>query len=77
VNDLADVLFPIPLTQTQKEYLLYNAMGLVVNGEYVWTLAWNAYWAAGGQTTTNKNNVLKMLTPLVKFMFRMAEFQLS
>jgi len=77
VNDLASQLFPFPITQIQRDYLMYNAMGLVVNGEGVWTTAWNAYWAAGGQTTTNKNNVLKMLTPLLKFMFRMAEFQLG
>jgi len=77
VNDLASQLFAIPITQTQRDYLMYNAMGLVLNGEGVWTTAWNAYWAAGGQTTTNKNNVLKMLTPLLKFMFRMAEFQLG
>jgi uncharacterized protein (DUF1800 family) len=77
VNDLATQLFPFPLTQTQKDYLMYNAMGLVANGEGSWTTAWNTYWAAGGQTTTNKNNVLKMLTPLLKFMFRMAEFQLG
>jgi hypothetical protein len=77
VNDLSTQLFPIPLTQTQKDYLMYNAMGLVVNGEGSWTTAWNAYWAPGGQTTTNKNLVLKMLTPLLKFMFRMAEYQLG
>jgi uncharacterized protein (DUF1800 family) len=77
INDLSTQLFPIPLTQTQKDYLMYNAMGLVVNGEGSWTTAWNAYWAAGGQTTANKNLVLKMLTPLLKFMFRMAEYQLS
>ena len=77
VNDLAAQLFPFPLTQVQKDYLMYSAMGLVVNGEGSWTTAWNTYWAVGGQTTTNKNNVLKMLTPLLKFMFRMAEFQLG
>jgi uncharacterized protein (DUF1800 family) len=77
VNDLASQLFSIPITQNQRDYLMYNAMGLVVNGEGSWTTAWNAYWAAGGQTATNKNNVLKMLTPLLKFMFRMAEFQLG
>jgi uncharacterized protein (DUF1800 family) len=77
INDLATQLFPIPLTKTQSDYLMYNVMGLVVNGEGAWTTAWNAYWAAGGQTTANKNIVLKMLTPLLKFMFRMAEFQLG
>ena len=77
VNDLATQLFPIPLTQTQIDYLMYSAMGLTVNGEGSWTTAWNTYWAPGGQTPTNKNLVLKMLTPLLKFMFRMAEFQLG
>lgn len=77
IDDLADALFPIPLTQAQKDYLMYNAMGLKLNDEYEWTTVWNTYWAPNGQTTTNRNNVLKMLDPLLKFMFRMAEFQLS
>lgn len=77
VDDLAAALFPLPLTKTQKDYLLYNAMGLKISDEYEWTLLWNTYWASGGQTTTNKNNVLKLLDPLLKFMFRMAEYHLS
>lgn len=77
IADLADALFPIPLTQSQKDYLMYNAMGLKLMDEYEWTAVWNAYWAPGGQTTANKNNALKSLDPLLKFMFRMAEFQLS
>jgi hypothetical protein len=77
ISDLADALFPFPITQTQKDYLMYNAMGLKQNDEYEWTTVWNTYWAPGGQTTTNKNNILKMLDPLLKFMLRMAEFQLS
>lgn len=77
IADLADTLFPIQLTQSQKDYLMYNAMGLKQMDEYEWTVVWNAYWAPGGQTTVNKNNVLKELDPLLKFMFRMAEFELS
>ncbi len=77
IQDLADALFPIPLTQSQKDYLMYNATGLKLMDEYEWTTVWNAYWAPGGQTTANKNNVLKSLDPLLKFMFRIAEFQLS
>jgi uncharacterized protein (DUF1800 family) len=77
IADLADALCPIPLTQSQKDYLMYNAMGLKLMDEYEWTSVWNAYWAPGGQTTANKNNALKSLDPLLKFMFRMAEFQLS
>jgi uncharacterized protein (DUF1800 family) len=77
IADLAETLFPIPPTQSQKDYLMYNAMGLKQMDEYEWTAVWNAYWAQGGQTTANKNNVLKSLDPLLKFMLRMAEFQLS
>lgn len=77
IADLADALFPIPLTQSQKDYLMYNVMSLKLNDEYEWTTVWNTYWAPGGQTTVNKSNVLKSLDPLLKFMFRMAEFQLS
>jgi uncharacterized protein (DUF1800 family) len=77
IDDLAEALFPFLITQSQKDYLMYNAMSLKQNDEYEWTTVWNTYWAPGGQTTTNKTNVLKMLDPLLKFMFRMAEFQLS
>ena len=75
VDDLAAALFPLPITNTQKDYLLYNTMGLKLSDEYEWTLLWNAYSAS--PTTTNKNNVLKLLDPLLKFMFRMAEYHLS
>ncbi len=75
VDDLAAALFPVAITKTQKDYLMYNAMGLKVSDEYEWTLLWNAY--AASQTTTNRNNLLKLLDPLLKFMFRMAEYHLS
>ncbi len=77
IDDLAEDLFPIAITKNQIDYVMYNAMGLRQNGEYDWTLAWNAYNAPGGNTTANRNLVLKMLDPMLKFMFRMAEFQLS
>jgi hypothetical protein len=77
IDDLAAALYPIPLTKTQKDYLLYNVMGLKIGAEYEWTMLWSTYWASGGQTTTNKNNVLKLLDPLLKFMLRMPEYQLS
>ena len=56
---------------------MYNAMGLKQMDEYEWTTVWNTYLAPGGQTAINKSNVLKMLDPLLKFMFRMAEYQLA
>jgi uncharacterized protein (DUF1800 family) len=75
VDDLAAALYPLALTKTQKEYLLYSAMGLKVSDEYEWTLLWNAY--STNPTTTNRNNLLKLLDPLLKFMFRMPEYHLS
>ncbi|MBI3579876.1 MAG: DUF1800 domain-containing protein [Ignavibacteriales bacterium] len=77
IDDFAADLFPIPLTQNQKDYLIYNAMGLRHGGEYDWTNAWDAYNAPGGNTSTNLSNLLKMLDPLLKFMLRMAEYQLT
>jgi uncharacterized protein (DUF1800 family) len=77
IDDLASALFPLAITKNQKDYLLYNVMGLKQNAEYEWTNVWTAYWAPGGQTTTNKNNVLKFLDPLLKFMLRMPEHHLS
>ena len=77
IDDLAAALYPIPLTKTQKDYLFYSVMGLKIGAEYEWTMLWSTYWAPNGQTTTNKNNVLKLLDPLLKFMLRMPEYQLS
>ena len=77
IEELAVDLFPIPLTQNQKDYLIYNVMGLARGGEYNWTDTWNAYHAPGGNTATNRNLVLKMLDPLLKFMLRLAEYQLA
>ncbi len=77
IEGLAEDLFPIDVTKIQKDYLIYNAMGLRQGGEYDWTDAWNAYNAPGGNTETNRTLLLRMLDPLLKFMFRMAEFQLS
>lgn len=77
IDDLAEDLFPFPLTSNQKDYLLYNAMGLHQQDEYEWRVIWNAYNSPGGNTQQNKTSLLNKLDPLLKFMFRMAEFQLS
>lgn len=75
VDDLASEISPIPLTENQKEYLLYNVLGLTHTAEYEWTQRWNTYLQ--DPTPQNTNNVLSPLTTLMKFIFRIAEFQLS
>ena len=56
----------------------WNALGQTVTvtfGPLVKSFTLNAKGAT--DTKLDKNNVLKLLTPLLKFMFRMAEYQLA
>jgi uncharacterized protein (DUF1800 family) len=76
VDDLAHELSPIPLTQKQKEYLLYNVMNLPQTALYNWTEQWNAY-LQNPNNTTARTYVTNTLTNLLKFMLRLAEAQLA
>ena len=80
IDDIAsDLLPPIkdvnPITPAQKDYLLYNVMGLVQNDEYEWTTIWNNA-LKNPPDQQSLNSVTNKLKGLFKFMMRMAEFQL-
>lgn len=75
VSDLADDLIPAyPLTQAQREYLAAEV--LMVGGQvYEWTTIWNDY-KANPTNVTKKNAAQNRLQSLLRFVFRMAEYQL-
>jgi uncharacterized protein (DUF1800 family) len=77
IESLAADLMAIPLTENQKQELMYAAMGLKPGGEYDWTAAWYAYHTPGGNTANNRTLLLRMLEPLLTFMLRMPEYQLA
>jgi len=67
-------MFILPLTQQELTYLVDNIFlpGLPL---YEWTSEWNKYKQNPNDTKT-KSLIISQLTQLVRFMFRMAEFQL-
>jgi uncharacterized protein (DUF1800 family) len=75
VSELAALLFSLEPTANQKEYLIQNVLipGLP---DYEWMNYWAAY-AADPNNTTKRNLVSTKITALLKFMFRMAEYQLA
>ena len=75
VGEIADAMFAIELTANQKDYLVASVLipGLP---DYEWTVYWSQY--IGDPNSTQKRNaVVTRLNALMKFMMRMAEFQLS
>jgi hypothetical protein len=75
ISEWADILFPFELTADQLEYLDRSVLipGLP---DYVWTQYWASY-VADPNNTQKKNAVVTRLNALLKFMMRMAEFELS
>jgi hypothetical protein len=75
VGELAGRLFPIDLTAGQVEYLIRNVLipGLP---DYEWTTYWSLY-TADPTISKNRDAVVARLNALLKFMLRMAEFQLA
>ncbi len=73
VDDIIADLLPFDLTSNQKEYLLYHVMGLTHTAEYEWTQRWNEYVA----NPSNSQALTITLQALLKFVLRMAEYQLA
>ncbi len=73
--ELAGSLFPIDLTANQKEYLVSNVLipGLP---DYEWTVYWDTF-SADPNNTQKRGAVVTRINALLKFMMRMAEFELS
>ncbi|MBI2428048.1 MAG: DUF1800 domain-containing protein [Ignavibacteriales bacterium] len=81
IDDIANDLLPpiknsASISPEQKEYLLYSVMGLVKSDEYEWTDNWIAAHQ-NPPVTTAVNLVTNKLKTVLKFMMRMAEFQLT
>ena len=68
-------LLATPLNANQKNFLIDTIM-LGLNPRMSWTIAWNAYKAATTPTATQIQNVRTPLENLMKYLFRMAEFQI-
>jgi uncharacterized protein (DUF1800 family) len=75
VSGLASLLFSVDLTANQTEYLIRSVLipGLP---DYEWMNYWAAY-AADPNNAQTRNLVATKVTALLKFMLRMAEFQLA
>ncbi|MEW5799461.1 MAG: DUF1800 domain-containing protein [Bacteroidota bacterium] len=81
VDEIAvDLLPPIKnglsITPDQKEYLMYSVMHLVKNDEYEWTNNWIAA-RQNPPVPASVTLVTNTLKSLLKFMMRMAEYQLT
>lgn len=74
IEDLSNILFPKGLTQQQKDYLLTQVF-LVNLPEYEWGVEWNQY-KSNPNNAGYKSAVKNKLDTLIRFMLRMAEFQL-
>ena len=75
VGEFAEAVFALELTANQKDYLVTSVLipGLP---DYEWSNYWSQY--IGDPNNTQKRNaVVTRLNALMKFMMRMAEFQLS
>ncbi len=75
VRDLSRRLLPFDLTSTQRRYLVDTILmqGLPA---YEWGVEWGAY-LADPTNTTKKRAVTNKLSAVLRFLLRMAEFQLS
>ncbi|HEY4612228.1 MAG TPA: DUF1800 domain-containing protein [Bacteroidota bacterium] len=76
VDDIAAELSPIPLTDKQKETLLYDVLQLAKNSEYEWTNQWDAY-NSNPNNTQARDFLTGRLNTLLKYMLRLAEAQLA
>jgi hypothetical protein len=74
IDELAQRFFPIDVTANQKDYLI----GILIPGlpEYEWTVEWLDYTSHPNDQQKRKV-VADRLNALLKFMMRMAEFQLA
>ncbi len=74
INEFAQLLFPIVITDNQKAFL----KGVLIPGlpDYEWTVEWNDY-LADPTNQTKLNSVKSKLQALLAFMMDMAEYQLT
>ncbi len=74
-TDLAGRLFPLEITTNQRDYLVRNVLmpGLP---DYEWTTIWVNFTTDPG-STSKRTAAATRLNNLLKFMMRMAEFELA
>ena len=73
VNAFLGNLFAISLSQSQKDFLIDTVM-MQNAPRTLWSVEWNAYRSAPADAA-KKNAVTARLTTLMKFILRMAEYQ--
>ncbi|MFD1144555.1 DUF1800 family protein [Larkinella insperata] len=67
--------FAVELSQTQKDFLIDSIMMMNSSARTTWIREWNAY-RSNPTDTTKQNTILWRCRALLKYMFRMAEYQL-
>lgn len=74
ITALTTALFPIPISETAVEFILANVF-LPNQPDYEWGQEWGQY-VKNPTNQSYMNNVKNKLTALLKYAFRMAEYQL-
>lgn len=73
--ELSKNLFALDLSQTQKDFLIDSIMMMKSSPRTTWIREWDAYRSAPADVA-KQNTVLWRCRALLKYMFRMAEYQL-
>ena len=73
--ELSKNLFAIDLSQTQKDFLIDSIMMMKSSPRTTWIREWDAYRSTPGDVN-KQNTILWRCRALLKYMFRMAEYQL-
>ncbi|KQS30686.1 DUF1800 family protein [Dyadobacter sp. Leaf189] len=68
-------LFPVELSQAQKDFLIDAIMMMKSSPRMTWTKEWNNYRSAPADVT-RQNIVLWRVRALLKYLLRMAEYQI-
>jgi hypothetical protein len=81
INDLAELLFSVPVSQTVKDKLKINKLWYAIGNQTIttdkqWSDAVTAYMANPATTDAMAKNVPARLQTLVTYMMRAAEYQL-
>lgn len=75
LGELSKNLFALELSQTQKDFLIDSIMMMKSSPRTTWIREWDAYRSAPSDTT-KQNTILWRCRALMKYMLRMAEYQL-
>lgn len=73
--ELSKNLFAIELSQSQKDFLIDNILMMNSSPRTTWVREWNFYRASPGDVS-RQNTILWRCRAMLKYMLRMAEYQL-